>query len=70
MAPGSNGSLLESAHAFLDIVLPPTATAARAGSAPALDLAPAGGADFMVVGLIAAIVAAVLVLIIRSRQRK
>jgi len=70
VAPGPSGSVLESAHPFYDIALPPTATAVRAGGAPALDLAPAGGVDFVVVGLIAVIIAVVLILIIRARRRK
>jgi hypothetical protein len=66
--PGPAGFHIESAHSAYDILLPPTATAAQGASA-LLDVAPSGGADVMVVGLIAAVIAAVLVLIVRSRRR-
>ena len=53
-----------------DIPPPPTATVMRAGGTSLLDLAPAGGVDLVMVGLVAAVIAAVLVLILRSRGRK
>ena len=69
VSPGSNGSYREAAQPIYDIVLPPTATAVRGSASPGMDVAPAGGMDIAVVGLVAAVIAAVLVLIVRSRRR-
>jgi len=49
-----------------DIVLPPTPTVRTAGVA---DVAPAAGLDIAVVGMVAALVAGVLVLIVHRRRR-
>ena len=70
MIPGSVSIMLALANPVYDILPPPTATAIRAGGSAALDLAPAGGMDVMVVGMVAAVIAAVLVLILRSRSQK
>jgi hypothetical protein len=67
--PGTTGAPLEGARPLYDIVLPPTVTTVQsAGSL--LDVAPSGGADVVVVGLIAAVIAGVLVLIVRWRSRR
>jgi hypothetical protein len=68
--PGSVSIMLTFANPVYDILPPPTATVVRAGSSATLDLAPAGGMDVMVVGMVAAVIAAVLVLILRSRSQK
>ena len=62
--------MLAFASPIYDIPPPPTATVMRAGGSSVLDLAPAGGVDMVMVGLIAAVIAGVLVLILRSRGRK
>jgi hypothetical protein len=62
--------MLALASPVYDIPPPPTATVMRAGGSSMLDVAPAGGVDLVVVGLVAAVIAAVLVLILRSRSRK
>ncbi|MCC7371662.1 MAG: hypothetical protein IT306_24805 [Chloroflexi bacterium] len=63
---------LETADRLRDIVpIKPTLEEARtASAAPAADVAPAGGFDILIVGLIAAVVAIVLVVTIRARRKR
>jgi hypothetical protein len=52
-----------------DMLAPPIAVALRGTGSALADVAPAGGFDVVVIGLIAMVVAGVLVLIVHSRRR-
>jgi hypothetical protein len=68
MTPDAVTLLLTRTWLTLDISLPPTPTSVqRAG---VLDIAPAPGFDLIVLGVVAVLVAGVLVLILHSRRRR